>query len=120
MTRVVNVKRGQVWIADLNPGFGVEIHKKRPVLVISNNILNSSWPRIIILPFSSQVQPPALGKVFVSKNTFGLSKDSVLLTFDIRSIDKVRLIKKIGVLPKDKLLEVEEALKLVLGIINLD
>lgn len=114
------IYRGQVWIADLNPGFGIEIHKKRPVLIISNNILNNNWPRIIIVPFSSQIYPMNPGKVFIQKDTCGIKKASIILAQEIRSIDKSRLIKKMGVLSKQKLLEVEEAVKLVLGLMTLE
>lgn len=110
------LKRGQVWIADLNPGFGIEIHKKRPILIISNNTLNNNWPRIIVVPFSTQIHPMNPGKVFIPKDLCGVDKDSIILTQDIRSIDKSRLVKKIGFLPKEKLLEVEESLKLVLAL----
>lgn len=114
------VKRGEVWIADLNPGYGVEIHKKRPVTIISNNLINNHSPRLIVLPFTSQVYPTNPGKVLISKGEFNLTRESAILVSDIRSIDKKRLLKKLGVLTKDKLLEVEDALKLVLGIIELD
>lgn len=120
MSKPLKVKRSQIWIADLNPGFGVEIHKKRPVLVISSNVINSNWPRIIVLPFSSRVLPTDPSKILVPKGLLGLDKDSVILTSDVRSIDKSRLIKKIGTLPKNKLSEVEDSLKLVLGMVELE
>ncbi len=114
------ISRGQVWIADLNPGFGIEIHKKRPVLIISNNILNNNWPRIIIVAFSTQIHPLNPGKIFIPKDTCGVDRDSIILTQEVRSIDKSRLVKKVGVLSKEKLLEVEESLKLVLGLEKID
>ncbi|MBI3290498.1 type II toxin-antitoxin system PemK/MazF family toxin [Candidatus Microgenomates bacterium] len=118
MARIIS--HGQVWIADLNPGFGVELHKKRPVLVISNNILNNNWPRIIVIPFSTQVYPLNPGKVLIPKGMCGIDKESIILTQEIRSIDKTRLVKKVGILPQDKLYEVKESLKLVLELRELD
>lgn len=113
-------RRGEIYIADLNPAFGREIHKKRPVLVISSNIVNKNFPTVIMLPFSSIV-PRALGAdtIKVSKNT-GLNKDSVILAIQIRSIDKSRLVEKVGKLSGEKLIEVEDSLKLVLGMVSLD
>lgn len=111
--------RGQVWIADLNPGFGAEIHKKRPVLIISNNTINNNWPRVVVLPFSTQIYPLHPGKVLIEKGLSGIDKESIILTQDVRSIDKTRLIEKIGVLSKKKISVVEESLKLVLGMIKL-
>lgn len=120
MSNAKVVARGQVWIANLDPGFGVEIRKIRPVVIISNNVINKNWPRIITLPFSSLVHPLIPGKVLIEKGEVGVERDSVILAFDIRSIDKSRLIKKIGKIGKEKLFEVEEAIKLVLGMIELD
>lgn len=114
------IKRGQVWIADLNPGFGIEIRKKRPVLIISNDQINKLLPTIIVVPVSSQVFPLGPEKVLLPKNSAGLDKDSVVLAPTIKSIDKVRLVNKIGKLKQDKLLEIEDSLKLVLGMIKLD
>jgi len=108
-------KRGEIYIADLNPAFGREIHKKRPVLVISNDVINKNFPTVIMAPLSSIV-PKFIGsdQVIVPK-AVGLDKESVVLTTQIRSIDKSRLIERIGNLSQDKLLEVEDSLKLVLG-----
>jgi len=109
-------KHGQVYVADLNPGIGREMHKKRPVLVVSNNNLNKNTPYVVIIPASSivpQVLNPEM--VFIGKPK-GFDKESVFLPLYIRSIDKDRLIQDIGKLSKAKFLEVQEALKLVLGI----
>lgn len=112
-------KRGEVYITDLNPGFGREVHKKRPALVISNNTLNQAAATVIMLPFSSTV-PQAISPEMVRIRRFkGLDKDSVILTDQIRSVDQVRLIKKIGRLSKSQLSEVEDTLKLVLGMIEI-
>lgn len=114
------IRRGEVWITDLNPGYGVEIHKKRPVVVISNDLINNHSLRIIVLPFTTQVRPLNAGKVLIPKGEYNLEKESAILVSDIRSIDKIRLIKKIDKIPQEKMLEVEESLKLVLGITELD
>ena len=109
-------KRGEVYIANLDPGFGKEIHKKRPVLVISANILNQQAFSVVIIPFSSivpQLLTPDMVKV---PQLEGLEKNSVILVDKIRAIDKERLVKKIGTISKEKLLEVEDSLKFVLDL----
>ena len=113
-------KRGEIYIADLNPAFGREIHKKRSVLVISSDVINKNFPTVIMLPFSSIV-PLGIGAdtIKVSKSA-GLNKDSVILATQIRSIDKSRLVEKVGKLSAEKLEEVEDSLKLVLGMVSLD
>ncbi len=113
-------KRGEIYIADLDPAFGGEIHKKRPVLIISTNVVNQNSQTVIMIPLSSIV-PKFIGldQVLIPKDV-GLDEKSVVLTTQIRSIDKIRLIKKAGKLNTEKLEEVEDSLKLVLGMIPLD
>jgi mRNA interferase MazF len=110
------MKRGDIWVVNLEPSFGREIHKKRPVLIISDNLINKITPHAVIIPASSQV-PSTIGKemVLIGKQE-GLNKNSVLMPLFIRSIDRERLIKKIGELQEEKLREVETAIKLILGI----
>lgn len=113
-------KRGEIYIADLNPGFGREIHKKRPVLVISKDKINQNSPYAIVIPASSIV-PKTLNREMVLLNRIvGLNKKTIMLPLFIRSIDQERLIKRIGKVSKSKLEEVEESLKLVLGMVELD
>lgn len=113
-------RRGEIHIADLNPAFGREIHKKRPVLIISSNSINQNSPTVVMLPLSSIV-PQLVGPDMVGLSKIkGLDRDSVILTTQIRSIDKDRLIKKIAFVNQDKLEEAEESLKLVLGLTELD
>lgn len=112
-------KRGDIYISNLDPAFGREIHKKRPVLIISGDIYNRETHHAIVIPTSSIV-PKVIGPEMVSLGKLrGLDKKSVLLPFFVRSIDQDRLAKKIGILPKEKLEEVEDALKLVLGMIEI-
>lgn len=112
-------KRGEIYIADLNPGFGREIHKKRPALVISKDEINQNSPYAIVIPASSII-PKTVNKEMVLLNkVVGLNKKTILLPIFIRSIDKERLIKKIGKVSKAKLFEIEEALKLVLGMLDI-
>lgn len=106
-------KRGEIYIADLDPAFGREIYKKRPVLIISNNLINQNSFHIISVPFSSIV-PEVMGPDMIKVSVKELSKESVILTNQIISIDKVRLLKKVRKISKQKIQEVEKALKLVL------
>lgn len=112
-------KRGDIFIANLDPAFGREIHKKRPILVISNNTLNQTLPTVVMIPFSSiipQFIGPDVIKISALKST--LDKESVLITNQIRAIHKERLVKKIGRLSQNLLEEVEQALKITLGFNN--
>ena len=109
-------KNGEIFIADLNPSFGREIHKKRPVLIISNNVLNQVLPTVIVIPFSSII-PQFIGPDIVKINKQkGLNKQSTIIVNQLRSIDKERLVKKVGKLSKTNSQEVEEAIKIVLDL----
>ncbi len=109
-------KRGQIFIADLDPSFGREIHKKRPVLIISNNQINEIYPVVIVIPFSSIV-PEFIGPdivKFISQK--GLNEDSILIVNQIISVDKDRLLKRVSRISAVKMKQVEQALKNVLGL----
>lgn len=114
------IKRGQIWVANLDPGYGIEIRKKRPILVISSDIFNEQLKTVIVIPISTQVLPLGPEKILIEKDGSNLERDSAALAVNIRAIDKSRLIKKAGKISKQKLLEVEEAVKLVLGITVLE
>jgi mRNA interferase MazF len=112
------IKRGEIWAADLRPGKGFEIAKIRPVIVISSDSINSEFPLVVVTPISSQI-PPVTGfdQILLKQKQTGLKKDSVILVSNLRSIDKSRLTKKVGRIQKTKLAEIEESLKIVLGLV---
>lgn len=113
-------KRGEIFIANLNPGFGLEMRKKRPVLIISDNTLNKTSSTVIMIPFSSVIPHYVGPDLVIVESLNGLDKPSIVVTHQIRSIDKSRLIERLGKLPSAKLEDTEKALKLVLGFIRLD
>ncbi len=110
------MKRCDIWIVNLEPGFGRELHKKRPALILTRDALNQATSSVVIVPASSQV-PLVVGPemVLIAKKE-GVDKPSVLLPLFIRSIDQERLIKKIGVIDAETMKDVENALKLILGL----
>lgn len=112
MARIIH--RGDIWVVNLEPSFGKEIHKKRPALIISDIPLLTHTGHVIIIPTSSLV-PKKLGieMISVGKDE-GVHKASVLLPVFIRSIDEERLIEKIGSVNKTTLEKVEQAIRLIL------
>ena len=115
------IRRGELWTVDLRPTIGWEIAKKRPALIISSDQINSESPLVIIIPVSSKIpQITGFEKILLGKKESNLEKDSVILVNQIRTVDKTRLGKKIGHISEGKLEEVEDALKLVLGLLPLD
>ncbi|MBF8250103.1 MAG: PemK-like protein [Candidatus Levybacteria bacterium] len=108
------IKRGDIWIVNLEPASHREIHKKRPSLVISRNVVHEKTTHVIVIPISSQVSDIIGPEMVLIGKKEGLEKKSVILPLFIRSIDQERLIEKIGSLTEAKLFEVEESLNLVL------
>lgn len=112
----VRIRRGDIWVTNLNPGFGREIHKTRPSIVISSNVINQHSVTLVILPITSQINPLGPEKILLPKENTNLDKDSAVLVSEIRAIDKGRLTKKIGTISLQKMTEIEESLKIILGL----
>lgn len=110
------IKRGEIYLANLDPVIGSEQSGIRPVLVIQNDIGNKYSPTVIVLAITSKVKKEIPTHVSVEKSIKGLEKNSIVLVEQVRTIDKERLIKKIGCLDNDKMQEIKKALKLSLNI----
>ena len=103
-------------MAALDPAIGSEIQKTRPVLVVSNNKNNTYNSVVTILPITSNVSFVAAFEVFLPAGTGNLPKNSKAKADQIRTLDKQRLIKKIGQLPSRFADSVDGALRLHLGV----
>ena len=108
--------RGQIWLVNLNPAIGSEIKKTRPALVISNDINNQYAETVTILPISDKGAKVYPFEIAVSEENAGLSKPSKIKCQQIRTVDKERLVRRLGALTKRHLPDIEDALKLHLGI----
>ncbi len=114
------VKRGDIFYADLSPVVGSEQGGVRPVLIVQNDVGNKFSPTIIIAAITSQINKAKLPThLEVSADEFGLSKDSVVLLEQIRTIDKRRLRERIGHLDEEQMARVDDALTVSLGLIEL-
>lgn len=103
-----------IYWADLNPVKGKEQKGKRPVVIISGNTMNKNLGVFIICPISSKIKNYA-GCVNLEKNkTNNLSENSEIITFQIRTISKERMIKKIGEITDEQLKEIFYSLNEVL------
>ena len=92
----MNVKRGDVFFADLSPVVGSEQGGTRPVLVIQNDIGNRFSPTVIIAAITAQIQKAKLPThVEIDAKKYGFERDSVILLEQLRTIDKSRLTDKI-------------------------
>jgi mRNA interferase MazF len=109
------IKRGSVWLVSLEPVIGREIGKTRPAIIISNDLNNKYAETVTVIPITSSVSKVYPFEVFLSKGTANLPKDSKVKCNQIRTVDKRRLVKQIGVLFQDKIKEIEKALLIHLG-----
>lgn len=112
------IKRGEIWTVDLRFSRG-EISKIRPALIVSANAINEISPIIVVIPLTSQV-PHILGpeRIIIEKVDAGLTKNSVALTTQIRAIEKGKFDKRVGVLKREKMKEIEESIKVVLSLLE--
>jgi len=108
----------EIWISDLNPQIGTEPGKTRPVLVIQTNLLNKvPHPSTIICPITTNVKKESdILRVHLKKGQVKMHQDSDIMIDQIRAIDNERLIKKVGVLPKDIIELVKENINIILDL----
>jgi mRNA interferase MazF len=116
----ITIKRGEIYYAELNPVVGSEQGGTRPVLVVQNNIGNQFSPTTIITAITSQIAKAKLPThVEVKAKRSGLDRDSVVLTEQIRTIDKCRLKEKVATLDDETMSRVNQAIEISLGLIDL-
>ncbi len=116
----MSVKRGDIFYADLSPVIGSEQGGVRPVLIVQNDVGNKFSPTVIIAAITSQINKAKLPThLEIAAKDYGLSKDSVILLEQIRTIDKRRLKERLGRLDDDLMEKVGEALEISLGMTEL-
>lgn len=110
------IKRGDIFFADLSPVVGSEQGGLRPVLIIQNDVGNKYSPTVIVAAITSQLNKTKLPThVEIGNLGNGLSKHSVVLMEQLRTIDKKRLKEKIGHIDEPFIEKVQDALTVSLG-----
>jgi mRNA interferase MazF len=110
-----NIKRGQIFMADLNPIRGHEQGGYRPVLIIQKDVLNKHLNTVVIAPITKNMKAKGfLTTCFLDKKISHLKFDSVALLFQIRTIDKGRLVKPEATLSPIFMSQVREQLLMVI------
>lgn len=112
----MQIKRGDMFYADLSPVVGSEQGGIRPVLIVQNDVGNKYSPTVIAVAITSQVNKSKLPThIELNSQNYGLSKDSVILAEQIRTIDKTRLKDRIGHIDENLMNKVNEALGVSFG-----
>ena len=110
------IKRGEIYYADLSPVVGSEQGGIRPVLIIQNNVGNKYSPTVIVSAITSQINKAKIPThIELDATVYSLPKDSVILLEQIRTIDKRRLQEKITTLDDNKMKQVNRAILISLG-----
>ena len=111
-------RRGEVYLVRLDPTVGAEIKKTRPALVLQNDVANCWSPITIVAGITSRFEEPLYPtEVLITKSEAGLETDSVALLNQIRSVDKRRLVRRLGKLRRDTMAQVDRAAIVSLGLV---
>ena len=112
-------KRGEIYLVSFDPALGAEIQKTRPALILQNDIGNRHSPVTIVGAITSNVQRQGPTSVLVKAPEGGLDVDSIVLLNQIRTVDKRRLVKRLGVLGGTTLKQVDQASMISLALIEI-
>ena len=110
------MKRGDIWRADLDPVVGSEQGGVRPVVIIQNDIGNLYSPTVIVAAVTTRRKKPSLPvHVPITAEESGLRQDSVVLTEQVRTLEKTRLTRYLGTLGEEAMRRIDRALGMSLG-----
>lgn len=114
------MKRGEVYLADISPRSGAEQRGRRPIIILSHNGFNATktWRSIIIVPLSTSAKQAKRGPtaIPISAGEGGLQQDSIALCHQITTLDKQKLVRKLGRLSAETIKQVEQGIKIALHI----
>ncbi len=115
----MNVKRGDIYYADLSPVVGSEQGGIRPVLIVQNDVGNRFSPTVIAAAITSQRDKAKLPThIELNAESCGLAKDSIVLLEQVRTIDKRRLKERMGRLDEVSMSKVNQALTISFGLVT--
>ena len=110
-------KRGEVYLVSLDPTVGAEIRKTRPALVLQNNVANRHSPVTIVAAITSRFEKPLYPtEVLLPAGEGGLEVNSVVLLNQVRTVDRLRLIQRLGTLKPETMKRVNQALRISMGL----
>ena len=111
------IRRGDIYYADLSPVVGSEQGGIRPVLIVQNNVGNKHSPTVIAAAITSQINKARLPThIELNARTYGLSRDSVVLLEQVRTLDKRRLKERMGRLDDSLMHQVDSAISVSFGL----
>lgn len=119
-THLTYPHRGEVYLVNFDPTLGAEIKKTRPALILQNDIANRHSPITIVAAITSRFDESLYPtEVLMRATEGGLTVDSVVLLNQIRSLDKQRLVRRLGVIKPATMEQVEQALLISFGMVDI-
>lgn len=113
----MNIKRGEIYYADLSPVVGSEQGGVRPVLIVQNDVGNRHSPTVIAAAITSQQTKAKLPThISIGNEDCGLAKNSVVLLEQVRTIDKKRLKERMGCVSHTAMTQIDQAISISLGL----
>ena len=112
-------RRGEVYLVNFDPVIGAEIRKTRPALILQNDVGNRHSPVTIVAAITSQFENPLYPtEILLHTGEAGVTKDSVILLNQIRTIDKRRMVRRLGAVRAETMQRVDRAIQISLGLIG--
>jgi mRNA interferase MazF len=112
-------RRGEVHLVDFDPTRGAEIRKVRPALVIQNDVANRFSQVTIVAAITSRRKPPIYAtEVLVAKGDGGLQVESIIVLNQLRTVDRSRLLRRVGMMSGATMSRVDQALLISLGLVE--
>lgn len=105
------MRQGEIWMSDLNPVIGSEQAGRRPVVILSGNLMNKFLQVVITAPLTSKIKNYQGNPIIQPSSSNGLKLESELMIFHVRSISKDRLIEKVGNISDQELRQALETLQ---------
>lgn len=106
------MKRGDIWWVCFDPAVGQEIQKTRPAVIVSNDIANTYLSRVVVIPLTSNTSKVYPGDCLVSAG----GKTGKAMASQINTVDKSRVLSKMGTLSEEDMCKVEDAVRLHLDL----
>ena len=117
---VESPRRGDIYIVRFDPTQGSEISKTRPALILQNDIGNQFSPITIVAGITSKIDGRRYPvQVFIKAPEGGLDSNSIIQLDQIRTVDKQRLVQRLGTVQPETMLKVEQAIMISLGIAHI-
>ncbi len=115
------MRRGDIWLVDLDPTRGSEVSKRRPAVIVSNDAANRTAERlgrgvVTVVPVTSNLRRVYPFQVRLPASCTGLQEDSKALAEQVRSVTSERLTKKVATVPSDLVARIDDALRFHLAL----